>query len=187
MKKAMGLYGSAIVQLKWWAPQAPLVNAGAGVSNMFFPDSCEIASFWVTSGLVDLIVDDVNGVRKPPDSPRNGAIEGGVQAGFSGGLEIAWMTGPSPADAKSFAGIFRTLQGGRKGVGVSGYVGVTTKDGKTWRGGTAGVGADVVPLPVSGGTVAWNYRPNGEPVRLLELPGGKCACYALTALMPSTF
>jgi RHS repeat-associated protein len=156
-------------------------TAGAGAGVYFFPDSCEIGAFSITAGALDLM----------PSVPEEN-VAAGLFVGVGGAFEVA-VRNPSgsrgTANSGTFAGYFRTFQGG-VGWGAGIYYGLGPDrrfhpESPTWYGGT------VSPPFVSGGldggaaVVDWNYQPIGSAVDLKRFgPAGKCACVAIAGAMP---
>ena len=147
--------------------------AGQNISVMFFPDSCEIAAYSATAGILDgdfwrpLAADDFVGHE----------FHGGVFAAIGGGSEVAWFRGGSgagDADAISFAGVFTTGEAAASLLGVSGYRGVHNEGEPFWYGGTITAGAGI-----GGGVIDWNYELLGAPVDLNEIALGRCLCRLL--------
>ena len=178
VRKAVGLNASQLTQLK--AFLGPGLAEGAGVSLVFFPDTCEVALFSLTAGMIDTVTGG-------PESALGEPYEGGQQVSATGGVELAWMTGPPgvQASAESFAGVFHTGSVSFKAEGVpmgaSLYVGDEDKEGRRWYGGTLGVG------PGKGaGIVNWDYHLSDKRWDLDDDYGaaGLCLCYYLISQMP---
>jgi RHS repeat-associated protein len=184
VKKAYGVNFDLIGQLK--LPGVPGFEMGAGKVLVFFTDTCEIARFTVTAGYFD---------NKNFDGKF---LEFGAQAGLNAHVEAATMGGPPPAGAKQFEGYFATLSVAGEiplpivelaaGVGASLYVSVPLPSRRYWVGGTVGWSPKTpgIPVPVTGGVVAWRYRLDGKPIDLDDYGLlGKCACGQLVSAVPS--
>ena len=176
---------AALVQAKILG--LPGLEAGLGGVLIFFPDTCEIGVFSVAAGLGKDVID----WKMPTGGSFGKPYEHGAQAGVSGSLEAATMSGPAPADAISFKGDFHTLQAnapvliGEAIVPLSGglYFGDKDAAGRRWGGGTLGL--NLWGPAMGGGTLDWNYKLH-KVVNLTTSAGslGTCACYALTTQIP---
>ena len=152
---------------------------GVQTAITFFPATCELAVFSVTTKYMRKITDQL--IEKPfeiptlPD-PFQKNNEFGLSAGFFAGIEGAVYWGSGLADANSFQGIFYTGGAGGGVVAVSGYIGDRDRKGGRWIGGTFG-GSSSLSLPVDVSYIYWDYQHNGNVIDLDNMGvTGKCIC-----------
>ena len=106
----------------------------------------------------------------------------GLTASIGTSAEVATFIGDTRAghaDAKSFAGIFHTVQASY-GISLGGYKGEPLRTtGAYWVGGTIGLGPGF-----GGAKIDWDYKLMGV-LNLEEKFGaaGKCMCYSIIAVM----
>ncbi len=183
VRKAQGLNLSALMQAKIPGLLTGFSEAGVGYSYIFFANTCELAAFSVMSGFVRAVTD------KNPDVFFESVRHGGFQIGVGALHEIANYVGAGPADAKSFEGVFHTVQASGKilgaGFGAGAYLGEKDEHGGLWGGYMVGASAGIPFPPVQGGLVAWKYTLARDPVDLDDTYGraGYCLCLALIRKM----
>jgi len=187
------------------------LTSGAGAVFAFFPDTCELAGFSIFAGAVNgpPLVDIVHPERRREKQEGDGAfndpdysdlsINSGGNLGVGLAVEAAYHTGRSilfpkrgEANANSFEGVFRTIQGAGGPYGVGAYWGVKDRtrlpqdiDFKDNWFGTTFSPYSGYSLP-GAGIVDWEYRMFGGNSLKLEKEYGKkgtCACMALAYLL----
>jgi RHS repeat-associated protein len=172
VRKAWALTASAAIEARVGSG----VIGGKGIVGVFFPDTCEIASYLTTAVGFPYEGDPSNYGDSLDRS------EQGLFFGIGAGQEVAeWFGNPNNATPESFEGPFHTLglsfsiPGTPLGAGVSGYAGeFSAKFGGFWLGGTGTIG------PGAGvGVMTWNYKMVGKKIHVDE-----CACKTLTLMIP---
>lgn len=180
--KAFGLNANGSIVLK--VPWLPGLVAGGGNAVTFFPDTCQIASYWVRAGLGNALAE----WRPPTKQEYDTWNDYGLNAGFGLGIELAYYIGnttPGSANPDSFTGLFHTatvgfvvpVGGVPIPVGVGAYRGDRDASGGTWYGGSLAVGPSWPSVSLA--VIDWNYQYFAGPVKL-----PKCLCYAAILAMP---
>ena len=160
---------------------------GVQTAITFFPATCELAAFSVTTKYIRKITDQL--IEKPFEiptlpNPFEKTNEFGLGMGLSAAIERARYFGSGLADANSFQGVFYTggVSGGAPVVGdvaISGYIGDRDPKGGRWVGGTLGASKSL-SLPLDINYIYWDYQHNGNVLDLDSMGNkGRCACAAL--------
>ena len=164
------------------------LSSGLATALMFFPATCEVASFVVTSGSWTNYVqgkdpfDEDNFPELTVEDFKRFAF--GLGGGANIGVELAYYQGNGIASADSFEGAFHTVEVSIpivNSLGLSGYVGDKDDDGGFWWGGTANA---VLGTGLGLSKKDWVYKHNGNKIDLDDLKGvknlpGRCFCAEL--------
>lgn len=161
------------------------VNPGGSI--MFFPDTCEIAAYWI--GPAILITGDQRTIRQGLTTDTPAGID---TSAVSLSLTSAQYLGSGVANSRSWEGVFYGGYGGASAAGLLGIsIGAYWSPGFDWIGGELGVTVGPpTPIPVSAGTNpsayfrAWTYDLDDDPATGAGRAAGLCACIALTHKMP---